>query len=79
SYQANLSGGKKQRVPIARALARTPHVLLCDEVNSALDPATPRSILELLKDLNRRLGLPILLITHERDVVKRICDCVSVI
>jgi D-methionine transport system ATP-binding protein len=54
-------------------------VLLCDEATSALDPATTRSILELLKDINRRLGLTILLITHEMDVVKRICDCVAVI
>ena len=75
----NLSGGQKQRVAIARALASNPKVLLCDEATSALDPATTRSILELLKDINRRLGLTILLITHEMDVVKRICDCVAVI
>ena len=74
-----LSGGQKQRVAIARALASNPKVLLCDEATSALDPATTRSILELLKDINRRLGLTILLITHEMDVVKRICDCVAVI
>lgn len=61
------------------ALASNPKVLLCDEATSALDPATTRSILELLKDINRRLGLTILLITHEMDVVKRICDCVAVI
>ncbi len=73
------SGGQKQRVAIARALASNPKVLLCDEATSALDPATTRSILELLKDINRRLGLTILLITHEMDVVKRICDCVAVI
>jgi len=79
SYPANLSGGQKQRVAIARALASQPKVLLCDEATSALDPATTRSILELLKDINRRLGLTILLITHEMDVVKRICDCVAVI
>lgn len=78
-YPANLSGGQKQRVAIARALASNPKVLLCDEATSALDPATTRSILELLKDINRRLGLTILLITHEMDVVKRICDCVAVI
>ncbi|VTO19193.1 methionine ABC transporter ATP-binding protein [Klebsiella variicola] len=59
-------------------LASNPKVLLCDEATSALDPATTRSILELLKDINRRLGLTILLITHEMDVVKRICDCVAV-
>jgi D-methionine transport system ATP-binding protein len=66
-------------VAIARALASQPKVLLCDEATSALDPATTRSILELLKDINRRLGLTILLITHEMDVVKRICDQVAVI
>ena len=76
---SELSGGERQRVAIARALASNPKVLLCDEATSALDPATTRSILELLKDINRRLGLTILLITHEMDVVKRICDCVAVI
>lgn len=76
---ANLSGGQKQRVAIARALACDPKVLLCDEATSALDPATTRSILKLLKDINRRLGITILLITHEMDVVKRICDQVAVI
>ncbi|WP_413494242.1 methionine ABC transporter ATP-binding protein MetN [Morganella psychrotolerans] len=79
AYAANLSGGQKQRVAIARALANEPDVLLCDEATSALDPATTRSILALLKDINRRLGLTILLITHEMDVVKRICDQVAVI
>ncbi|BCQ36368.1 MULTISPECIES: methionine ABC transporter ATP-binding protein MetN [Erwiniaceae] len=79
AWPANLSGGQKQRVAIARALASNPKVLLCDEATSALDPATTRSILELLKDINRRLGITILLITHEMDVVKRICDCVAVI
>jgi len=79
SWPANLSGGQKQRVAIARALASSPKVLLCDEATSALDPATTRSILELLKDINRRLGITILLITHEMDVVKRICDQVAVI
>ncbi|WNK43721.1 methionine ABC transporter ATP-binding protein MetN [Pantoea agglomerans] len=79
AWPANLSGGQKQRVAIARALASNPKVLLCDEATSALDPATTRSILELLKDINRRLGLTILLITHEMDVVKRICDQVAVI
>lgn len=79
AWPANLSGGQKQRVAIARALASNPKVLLCDEATSALDPATTRSILELLKDINQRLGLTILLITHEMDVVKRICDRVAVI
>lgn len=79
AWPANLSGGQKQRVAIARALANNPKVLLCDEATSALDPATTRAILELLKDINHRLGLTILLITHEMDVVKRICDRVAVI
>lgn len=79
AWPATLSGGQKQRVAIARALASNPKVLLCDEATSALDPATTRAILQLLKDINRRLGLTILLITHEMDVVKRICDQVAVI
>lgn len=79
AYPSNLSGGQKQRVAIARALASDPHVLLCDEATSALDPATTQSILQLLKDINKRLGLTILLITHEMEVVKRICDRVAVI
>ncbi|TDQ56291.1 D-methionine transport system ATP-binding protein [Mesocricetibacter intestinalis] len=78
-YPANLSGGQKQRVAIARALASDPKVLLCDEATSALDPATTQSILKLLKEINRSLGITILLITHEMDVVKRICDQVAVI
>ena len=78
-YPANLSGGQKQRVAIARALANDPKVLLCDEATSALDPATTQSILKLLKEINRTLGITILLITHEMEVVKRICDQVAVI
>ena len=78
-YPANLSGGQKQRVAIARALASDPKVLLCDEATSALDPATTQSILKLLKEINRNLGITILLITHEMEVVKRICDQVAVI
>ncbi|OIJ66685.1 methionine ABC transporter ATP-binding protein [Streptomyces mangrovisoli] len=74
SYPAQLSGGQKQRVGIARALAGDPKVLLSDEATSALDPETTRSILQLLRDLNRRLGLTVLLITHEMDVVKSVCD-----
>lgn len=77
-YPANLSGGQKQRVAIARALASDPKVLLCDEATSALDPATTQSILTLLKKINEELGITILLITHEMDVVKRICDKVAV-
>lgn len=78
AYPSQLSGGQKQRVGIARALAGDPKVLLSDEATSALDPQTTRSILELLKDLNQRLGLTILLITHEMSVVKSICDSVAV-
>ena len=79
AYPANLSGGQKQRVAIARALACDPKVLLCDEATSALDPATTQAILALLKQINTRLGITILLITHEMEVVKRICDKVAVI
>ncbi|MGK5696546.1 methionine ABC transporter ATP-binding protein [Streptomyces sp. URMC 128] len=74
AYPAQLSGGQKQRVGIARALAGDPKVLLSDEATSALDPETTRSILALLRDLNRQLGLTVLLITHEMDVVKSVCD-----
>ncbi|MET9291953.1 ATP-binding cassette domain-containing protein [Streptomyces sp. NPDC003077] len=74
SYPGQLSGGQKQRVGIARALAGDPKVLLSDEATSALDPETTRSILTLLRDLNRQLGLTVMLITHEMDVVKTICD-----
>ncbi|MCG7498639.1 methionine ABC transporter ATP-binding protein MetN [Vibrio sp. Of7-15] len=79
TYPANLSGGQKQRVAIARALASDPKVLLCDEATSALDPATTQSILELLKEINRKLNITILLITHEMDVVKNICHEVAII
>lgn len=78
-YPTSLSGGQKQRVAIARTLASNPKVLLCDEATSALDPATTKSILSLLKDINKRLNITILLITHEMDVVKDICDEVAVI
>lgn len=78
SYPVNLSGGQKQRVAIARTLASNPKVLLSDEATSALDPSTTRSILSLLKDLNKELGITILLITHEMDVVKQICDDIAV-
>ncbi|SDK88303.1 D-methionine transport system ATP-binding protein [Modicisalibacter muralis] len=78
-YPAELSGGQKQRVAIARALASRPKVLLCDEATSALDPQTTASILELLQDINRKLGLTILLITHEMEVVKTICHKVGLI
>ncbi|MBX9909123.1 MAG: methionine ABC transporter ATP-binding protein [Beijerinckiaceae bacterium] len=78
-YPAELSGGQKQRVGIARALSTDPKVLLCDEATSALDPETTQSILALLKQVNRDLGLTILLITHEIPVIKEICDRVAVI
>ena len=78
AYPSELSGGQKQRVAIARALASGPKVLLCDEATSALDPQTTRATLRLLKDLNRKLGLTIILITHEMQVVKEICDRVAV-
>ncbi len=79
AYPGQLSGGQKQRVGIARALACQPKVLLSDEATSALDPQTTRSILDLLRDLNRRLKLTVLLITHEMTVVKHICDRVAVL
>ena len=79
AYPSELSGGQKQRVAIARALAPEPKVLLCDEATSALDPQTTQSILALLKEINRKLGLTILLITHEMDVVKSICHKVAII
>ncbi|MBZ9557062.1 MULTISPECIES: methionine ABC transporter ATP-binding protein [Modicisalibacter] len=78
-FPAQLSGGQKQRVAIARALASRPKVLLCDEATSALDPQTTTAILELLQDINRKLGLTILLITHEMEVVKSICHRVGLI
>jgi D-methionine transport system ATP-binding protein len=77
-YPSQLSGGQKQRVGIARALANNPSVLLCDEATSALDPSTTKSILDLLKKINRELGLTIVLITHEMEVVKDICDRMAV-
>lgn len=78
SYPAQISGGQKQRVGIARALANNPKVLLSDEATSALDPETTRSILELLQKINRELGLTIVLITHQMEVIKDICDRVAV-
>ena len=79
AYPSQLSGGQKQRIAIARALANNPKVLLCDEATSALDPTTTRSILELLKDINRRLGITIVVITHEMSVVEEICSHVAII
>lgn len=77
-YPANLSGGQKQRVGIARALAINSEILLCDEATSALDPQTTDSILNLLLDINKKLNLTIVLITHEMDVIKKVCDRVAV-
>ncbi len=79
NFPSQLSGGQKQRVAIARALATDPDVLLCDEATSALDPATTRAILELLKDINQKLGVTIVVITHEMKVVEQICDNVAVL
>lgn len=77
SFPSQLSGGQKQRVGIARALAAHPDVLFCDEATSALDPATTEQILDLLKEINRRTGVTIVLITHESEVVRRICDAAA--
>lgn len=79
AFPAQLSGGQKQRVAIARALSTQPKVLLCDEMTSALDPETTRSILELVKNINEEFKLTILLITHEMDVIKSIADHVAVL
>ena len=78
AFPTQLSGGQKQRVAIARALATNPEVLLCDEATSALDPMTTRAILELLKEINKKLGVTIVVITHEMRVVEQICDRVAV-
>ena len=78
AYPAQLSGGQKQRIAIARALATNPKVLLCDEATSALDPKTTRSILKLLREVNQRLGITIVVITHQMSVVKYICDRAAV-
>ncbi len=79
SYPSQLSGGQKQRVAIARALATKPKVLLCDEATSALDPKTTRSILSLLRDINKNLGITIIIITHEMSVIQQICHKVAII
>lgn len=79
AYPAQLSGGQKQRVAIARALATNPKVILCDEATSALDPNTTKSILGLLKEINRNLGVTVIVITHEMAVIEAICDRVAII
>ena len=79
SYPSQLSGGQKQRVAIARALATSPEVLFCDEPTSALDSLTTKAVLELLKDINQKMSVTIVIITHEISVVKSICNKVAVI
>lgn len=79
AYPAQLSGGQKQRVAIARAMATNPKVLLCDEATSALDPNTTKSILQLLKKINREMGITVIVITHEMTVIEAICDKVAII
>ena len=79
AYPAQLSGGQKQRIAIARALATDPKVLLCDEATSALDPTTTASILSLLKDLNRKLGVTVVVITHQMSVIEEICSRVAIL
>ena len=79
AYPSQLSGGQKQRVAIARALATKPRYLLCDEATSALDPTTTQSILSLLKEINRTMGVTVIVITHEMRVIDQICDRVAVI
>ena len=79
AYPAQLSGGQKQRVAIARVLANNPKILLCDEATSALDPQTTRSILNLLKEINREYGITIVVITHEMAVIREICSKVAVL
>ena len=79
AYPAQLSGGQKQRIAIARALATNPKVLLCDEATSALDPNTTQSILTLIRDINRKLGITVVVITHQMSVVEAICDRVAIL
>ena len=79
AYPAQLSGGQKQRVAIARALATNPKVILCDEATSALDPNTTKSILSLLKEINKTMGVTVIVITHEMSVIESICDRVAII
>ena len=79
AYPAQLSGGQQQRVAIARALASEPKVLLCDEATSALDPKTTHSILELIRDINKRLGITVIVITHQMSVVEEICNRVAIL
>lgn len=79
AYPAQLSGGQQQRIAIARALATDPEVLLCDEATSALDPQTTHSILELIKDINKKMGITVIIITHQMSVVEEICNHVAIL
>ena len=79
SYPSQLSGGQKQRVAIARALINNPEILLCDECTSALDPTTAEQILDLLKNLNKELGLTIVIIAHQMSVIERACNKVAIL
>ena len=79
AYPAQLSGGQQQRVAIARALATEPRVLLCDEATSALDPRTTHAILELIREINKKLGITVIVITHQMSVVQEICNRVAIL
>ena len=79
AYPAQLSGGQQQRIAIARALATNPKVLLCDEATSALDPNTTNSILRLIKDINKKLGITVIIITHQMSVVEEVCNNVAIL
>ena len=79
AYPAQLSGGQQQRIAIARALATDPKILLCDEATSALDPNTTHSVLSLIKDINRKLGITVIIITHQMSVVEEVCNKVAIL
>ena len=79
AYPSRLSGGQQQRVAIARALATDPKILLCDEATSALDPKTTESILDLIKDINKKLGITVIIITHQMSVVEKVCNKVAIL
>ena len=79
AYPAQLSGGQQQRIAIARALATNPKVLLCDEATSALDPKTTHSVLQLIREINQKLGITVIIITHQMSVVEEICNKVAIL
>ena len=79
AYPAQLSGGQQQRIAIARALATSPEILLCDEATSALDPKTTQSILELIQEINKKLGITVIIITHQMSVVEKVCSKVAIL